>query len=79
MNVCGVGEGVEMGRSPLPTYPQRYCDPASLVDIFLRNIWFLFTYKDFSNFDQSNEPSNEIDRVRNLDNSLSFGVKQNVL
>ena len=28
---CGVGEGVDEGWMPLPTRPQRYCDPASLV------------------------------------------------
>ena len=32
MFVCGVeGWGVDGGWKPLPTRPQRYCDPASLV------------------------------------------------
>ena len=26
-----MGEGVDGGHTPLPTRPQRYCDPASLV------------------------------------------------
>ena len=29
--VCVMGEGVDGGNTPLPTRPQRYCDPASLV------------------------------------------------
>ena len=28
---CGVGEGVDGGWMPLPTHPQQYCDPVSLV------------------------------------------------
>ena len=31
VRVLGVGFGVDGGRMPLPTRPQRYCDPASLV------------------------------------------------
>ena len=29
--VRGVGEGVDGSVMPLPTRPQQYCDPASLV------------------------------------------------
>ena len=29
--MCGVGDGVNGGWMPLPTRPQWYCDPASLV------------------------------------------------
>ena len=33
MLMCGWGAwGVDGGRMPLPTRPQRYCDPASLVE-----------------------------------------------
>ena len=31
--MLGVGLGVDGGWMPLPTRPQRYCDPASLVDV----------------------------------------------
>ena len=35
LSVCesehGVGEGMDGGCMPLPTHPQRYCDPASRV------------------------------------------------
>ena len=29
------GEGMDGGSMPLPTHPQQYCDPASLVYILL--------------------------------------------
>ena len=35
-SVCGVGEGMNGGCTPLPTCPQWYCDPTSLV--ILRSI-----------------------------------------
>ena len=36
LSVCGheMGEGMYEGWMPLPTHPQQYCDPASLVDSF---------------------------------------------
>ena len=38
-----------------------------------------FPYEKVGELDRANEPSNEIDRVSNLDNSLSFGAKQKSL
>ena len=43
--VWGGGWGVDGGWMPLPTRPQRYCDPASLVSFYL--IFDGFEHKDF--------------------------------
>ena len=34
--------GVNGGWLPLPTRPQRYCDPASLVSVYLTVHYFFF-------------------------------------
>ena len=46
---------------------------------YSRETGFSFSYAKVVALDRPNEPSNEIDRVSNLDNSLSFGAKQKSL
>ena len=46
---------------------------------YSRETGFSFSYGEVVNLFRANEPSNEIDRVSNLDNFLSFGAKQKSL
>ena len=49
------------------------------VSLRLFETWFSFSYGKVENLIRLIGASNEIDRVSNLDNSLSFGAKQNAL
>ena len=42
--MCGVAKGVDRGCTPLPTRPQRFCDPASLVRFMIDAQIFRFIY-----------------------------------
>ena len=46
---------------------------------YSRETWFSFSYKKVAGLDRPIGPSNEIDRVSEFDNSLSFGAKHNAL
>ena len=46
---------------------------------YSREIGFSFSYAEVAGLDRAIVASNEIDRVSNLDNSLSFGAKQKSL
>ena len=46
---------------------------------YSRERWFSFSYGKVEGLLGANEPSNETDRVSKLDNSLSFGAKQNAI
>ena len=46
---------------------------------YSRETWFSFSYEEVGNLFRPIVASNEINRVSNLDNSLSFGAKQKSL
>ena len=46
---------------------------------YSRETGFAFSYGKVGALIRANEPSNETDRVSKLDNSLSFGAKQNAV
>ena len=46
---------------------------------YSRETGFSFSYEKVVGLLGANEPSNETDRVSKLDNSLSFGAKQNAI
>ena len=46
---------------------------------YSRKTWFSFFYAKVASLIRLIGPSNEIDRVSEFDNSLSFGAKQNAL
>ena len=46
---------------------------------YSRETGFSFSYAEVECLDRANEPSKKIERVSKLDNSLSFGAKQNAL
>ena len=53
----------------------------SVFDFFTysRETGFSFSYAEVEELHRPNKASNEIDRVSEFDNSLSFGAKQNAL
>ena len=46
VRLWGGGLGVDGGWMPLPTRPQRYCDPASLVSIVFQYLFIHFIILD---------------------------------
>ena len=69
--------GVDRGCMPLPTCPQQYGTPRHLLTNS-RETRFSFSY-EIPALVRPNVASDEINRARKFDDSLSFGAKQSAL